>query len=233
MVDTYAARPAYPESLIARLAALAGSPPRVIADVGAGIGHLSLPLAGLGHQVYAIEPAEAMLNELTRRARLAEQAVSPVHAAAEDLPLTAASVDMLLVADALHFLDAHRAGLEFGRVLRRGGVLAVVLVELGDSPYMQALREVMREAAPRRPKPIAGILTQVGKLCGVTLALEDRLEHATPLDRSRLEQLLCSISFIGPAMHRQRFEAFRARVHAIEHPACWQTRLHCYVGRRS
>lgn len=232
MVEAYAARPAYPGALIARLAELTGRTPSCIADVGAGIGHLSLPLAGCGHAVYAIEPAEAMLGELTQRAQLAGQALSPLHAAAEDLPLAAASVDMVLVADALHFLDAHRAGREFGRVLRRDGVLAVVLVELGDSPYMQTLTGLMREAAPRRPKPTQAILSQLGKLCGVTLALDGQLEQTLPVDRSRLEQLLRSISFIGPAMLGARFEAFCARVHAIEQPACWHTMLRWYVGRR-
>jgi SAM-dependent methyltransferase len=232
MVDTYAARPAYPAPLITRLAELAGPAPSTIADVGAGIGHLSLPLAGCGHQVYAIEPAEAMLSELTQRAQLAGQVLTPLHAAAEDLPLAAASVDLLVVADALHFMDAHRAGREFGRVLRRGGALAVVLVEFAESPYMQALARLMREAAPRRPKPTEAILTQLGKLCGAPLAAGGRLEQELPVDRLRLEQLLRSISFIGPAMQGPRFEAFCARVHAIEQPALWHTTLRWYVGQR-
>jgi len=232
MVDTYAARPAYPAPLVARLAELAGPAPAPIADVGAGIGHLSLPLAAHGHEVFAIEPAEAMLSELTRRARVAGQALSPVHAAAEDLPLTASSVNLVVVADALHFLDAHRAGREFGRVLRRGGVLAVVLVEFGDSPYMQALTELMREAAPRRPKPTESILRQVGQLSGAPLALDGQLELALPVDRAHIETLLRSISFIGPAMQGARFEAFRSRVHAIEHPPRWHTALRWYVGQR-
>src|SRR4051794_22381697 len=74
MADAYAARPAYPDALIARLAALAGEAPAQVLDVGAGIGHLSLPLLARGHHLNAVEPAISMLNALQARARATTRA---------------------------------------------------------------------------------------------------------------------------------------------------------------
>lgn len=228
----YAARPDYPPALIARLSALAGPVPAQIADLGAGLGHLSLPLAALGHHVQAIEPACAMLRALEQRARDADITLHTVHAAAESLPLTAASVDLVVVADALHFLDAHRTGLELARVLRARGRLAFVRVSLGTSPYMRALQALMQEAAPRRPKPTADALLQVAALCDVTISVEERFACALPLTEARLEGILRSISFIGPAMNPARFADFFARVRALPGPPVWETSLCLSAGGR-
>src|SRR5688572_19879719 len=144
LADVYPARPAYPDELVSALSQLAGDAPARVLDVGAGVGHLSVPLAAAGHRVCAIDPALAMLEQLARRAREAGQAVECLHACAEALPLPAASADLLVVADALHFLDAERAGGEIGRVLRPGGALALIQCQPAPTPFMRALQELMR-----------------------------------------------------------------------------------------
>jgi hypothetical protein len=55
---------------------------------------------------------------------------------------------------------------------------------------------------------------------------------ATPVDPDTLERILCSISFIGPAMNAERYAAFRKRVHAIEHDAIWSRTCKLHAGRR-
>ena len=62
MADVYDARPAYPLGLIDALAELATG--RLVGDLGAGIGHVALPLAQRGFDVIAIEPAQTMLDRL-------------------------------------------------------------------------------------------------------------------------------------------------------------------------
>ncbi|HVU51011.1 MAG TPA: methyltransferase type 11, partial [Polyangia bacterium] len=54
MAEVYDARPPYPTALVDALSALApaGAP---VADLGAGTGHLALPLAARGLDVTAIE----------------------------------------------------------------------------------------------------------------------------------------------------------------------------------
>ena len=229
MAEAYAARPAYPAALVSRLSLLAGAAPRHVLDLGAGIGHSSLPLAALGHCVTAVEPARAMLDELQRHAH---PRVACVHATAEALPLPDASVDLALIADALHFLDAQRTGNELSRVLTSQGALAIVRVELGASPFMQALSELMRASAPRRPKRVDGAMTQLATLAGVKLSLLDTYENVERVPLAQVERIVRSISFIGPAMNPERFEAFCRGLRAIEHESVWHTTLRLWAGCR-
>jgi ubiquinone/menaquinone biosynthesis C-methylase UbiE len=231
MADAYAARPAYPNALISRLFELAGSAPADVLDVGAGIGHLSLPLAERGHRVTAVEPAAAMLESLKARALAAGLQLESLHATAEDMPLADASVDLVLIADALHFLDAHLTGSELARVLRKRGALAILQVEFGASPFMQALTDLMQASAPRRPRRVSGALTQLATLTGVKLDAET-YEHQQLVPIAQVERILGSISFIGPAMNAARFAAFCAGLRAIPHDPIWHTTFKLWTGRR-
>ncbi|WP_141282180.1 class I SAM-dependent methyltransferase [Pseudonocardia hydrocarbonoxydans] len=118
----YAAhRPGYPDEAVAwALAPVAVGSPHVL-DLGAGTGKLSEALAGRA-EVTAVDPDPAMLDEL--RARL--PGVRALVGGAEDVPLPAAAVDAVLVGQAWHWFDRDRATAEIVRVLRPGGVLALV-----------------------------------------------------------------------------------------------------------
>ncbi|MGC4025363.1 MAG: class I SAM-dependent methyltransferase [Mesorhizobium sp.] len=116
MAAVYDARPSYPGALVDAVAALAEGPR--IANLGAGIGHLALPLAARGFELSAVEPARDMLTELERAARAQELRVDAVHASAEQLPFTAGHFDLVLIADALHFLDSELVGREIQRGAR-------------------------------------------------------------------------------------------------------------------
>src|SRR5690349_2016458 len=86
MADVYSARPPYPLALLDGLVELAGAAGARVLDVGAGIGHLALPLAARGLHVTAVEPARAMLNELEASARARGLLLTPLLATAEALP---------------------------------------------------------------------------------------------------------------------------------------------------
>ena len=233
MAGAYASRPAYPAALIDAIASLA--PPaggsRVL-DVGAGIGHLALPLAERGLEVTAVEPATEMLERLRSTAGERGLAIRNLHATAEDVPLPDASADLIVVADALHFLDAERSASEMARLLAPRGALAIVIAELGATPFMRALVDLMHEHAPRRPRRTEGTLAQVLALARVEPLEPLRFADATAVGERALEEILRSISFIGPAMSAERFAAFRAGLAAVAGPRIWSRSFTLHAARR-
>jgi ubiquinone/menaquinone biosynthesis C-methylase UbiE len=231
MADVYDARPAYPPALIDALAELVGG--RRVGDLGAGIGHVALPLAERGFEVIAVEPAQAMLDRLRTEAHKRRLTVRAVHAAAEALPIDDASLDLAIVADALHFIDAELVAQELARVLAPKGALAIVTCELGKTPFMQNLIKAIEQAVVRRPRNIDQNIVQISAMTGIRFVRARQFHDETLLDCQTLERILRSISFIGPALNPARFAAFRARVHALSGQPTWARTFTLRAGRRS
>lgn len=112
-------RPTYPDEAVEWLVPKGAAH---VADVGAGTGKLTGALLDRGLTVDAVEPDLEMLGVLHRL----YPAAAAHHGPAEALPLTDASVDAVLVADAWHWFPHERAIEEARRVLRPGGWLGLV-----------------------------------------------------------------------------------------------------------
>jgi SAM-dependent methyltransferase len=231
MVDAYEARPAYPVELLDALAHKLAPGARIL-DVGAGIGHLAIPLSQRGFQVTAAEPALLMLQRLEQRAMALSLPIELCHAKAEALPFEAGSFDMVVLADALHFIDSERASTSLASVLGARGVVAVLIAEFAATPFMTQLRRIMEDAAPRRPRNVLQSVVELFAVSGLRLP-EPRVFHdELPVTWEHLEQLLQSISFIGPAMNPARTAAFRSRVRAIPHEPCWARTFSLYLATK-
>jgi SAM-dependent methyltransferase len=112
-------RPRYPEELFEYLAEVA--PRRDLAwDCGAGSGQATLALVRHFAAVIATDASARQLAEAPQHPRV-EQRVAP----AESSGIADASIDLVAVAQALHWFDLERFFGEARRVLVPGGVLAV------------------------------------------------------------------------------------------------------------
>jgi ubiquinone/menaquinone biosynthesis C-methylase UbiE len=112
------ARPLYPDALFAWLAETASG--RTCAwDAGCGNGQAAVALAAFFDQVHATDPSATQIAAAVPHPRV-RFAVEP----AESCSLRDQSVDLVTVAQALHWFDLDRFVAEVRRVARPGAVLA-------------------------------------------------------------------------------------------------------------
>lgn len=162
-------RPGYPAELIDALIALVPDHARDVVDLGAGTGKLSWELVRRGLRVTAVDPSASMLGAALARGErsvgTAEQAAEgvastsarggvPVASAigslsthvgtAEATGLPAECADLVTVAQAWHWFDADAAARECLRILRPGGVLALLWNSLDvQIPWVHRLSRIM------------------------------------------------------------------------------------------
>ena len=109
-----------------------------IADIGAGTGILTRHLAGRARRVYAVEPNP----EMRRIAQIELQpfpSVTVVDGRAEATTLPGGSVDLITVAQAIHWFDPQPTRHEFRRILRPGGWLALLRNDVTDEALGKAI----------------------------------------------------------------------------------------------
>lgn len=116
-------------------------------DLGAGTGKFTASLVARGLDVTAVEPDGAM------RGRLVESlpSVTALPGTAEEIPLESASVELVTIAQAWHWVDPVRASEEIARVLVPGGVAALVWNIRDESvPWVRRLGEVAGSSPAER-----------------------------------------------------------------------------------
>ncbi len=143
-------RPSYPldavEWLLSRAATDDSALPDVV-DVGAGTGKFTTGLVGRVASVTAVEPDAQM------RARLVANlpGVLALDGTAENIPLGDDSADVVTVAQAWHWVDVEAASREAARILRPGGVLALVWNIRDDSiDWVHRLSGIMGASAAEK-----------------------------------------------------------------------------------
>lgn len=143
------------------LANLPLAPDSVVADIGAGTGYFSLPIAGRvpSGRVLAVDIQPEMLAIVARRARAAGLAnVVPLQATETDPRLPAGTVDVVLMVDAYHeFSHPWEVMQGVVRGLKPGG--RVVLIEYrAEDPEVPILPlHKMTETQARREMKAVGL----------------------------------------------------------------------------
>jgi len=118
-------RPTYPREIVTFVhAECAIAPDAPVADIGAGTGISTRLFLEAGHPVVAVEPNEAM--RAAADAWLADFAgYRSAGGTAEATTLDAASVDLVIAAQAFHWFDKAGARREFARILKPRGAIVL------------------------------------------------------------------------------------------------------------
>jgi SAM-dependent methyltransferase len=183
-------RPGYPDDAVDRL--VEALPGRQVVDLAAGTGKLTRALTARGLDVVAVEPIAEMRAAIAPPARA-------VDGTAEAIPLPDASADAVTVAQAFHWFDGDRALAEIHRVLRPGGVLALIWNRrrIGD-PIHRALEELL---APHRAAVPAERSERWREAFDRTTLFEpldlERFDNQQVLDADGLVDRIGSISFVA------------------------------------
>ncbi|MET0853678.1 MAG: methyltransferase domain-containing protein [Microterricola sp.] len=132
-------RPGYPEESVRWLRGAASAAGDVL-DLGAGTGKLSASLLAHGDRVTAVDPSADMLRVAAERM----PGLTTIVGSGEHIPLPDASVDLVTVAQAWHWMDEELVTREVVRVLRPGGRLGLIWNSRDEAiPWVAALSTAM------------------------------------------------------------------------------------------
>lgn len=145
-VDDYAKfRPTYPRSIIDLLKTECGlTEPSLMADVGSGTGILTEMFLRNGNSVFAVEP-NVQMRSLAEKLLGSYEQFKSINGSAEATTLDPHSIDLITAAQAFHWFDGTRARVEFARILKPKGWVALIWNErrLDSTPFLRALEQVL------------------------------------------------------------------------------------------
>ena len=116
--------------------ALAPKPDAVVADIGSGTGYFAVRLANMvpGGRVYGVDVEPEMVKYLAERAKREKHANVVAVAGAPDDPRLPEKVDLILLVDVFHHIDAReRYFRKLQGYLKPGGRIAIIDFRL-DAP---------------------------------------------------------------------------------------------------
>lgn len=218
-------RPGYPAEAVRWLI---GDRPRRVIDLGAGTGKLTRDLVAYGHNVVAVEPSGPMLVQL----RQVLPSTDARQGTAESIPAEDASFDVVVMAQAFHWVDREVAVPEIARVLRPGGRLALVWNLRDESERW--VHDLWQVIAPDEPREIVSAELPPGSPFGPWEQATFR--HTQPVDRDTTLELALSRSYVAsrPTAERADLLARAGRIfdsHAGD-DAILPYLTHCYRAKR-
>ena len=144
------ARPGYPDQLIDDVVTLSGiEPTGRILEIGAGTGKATAAFASRGFEMVCLEPGAAMAS-FARAKVAAFPRVRVLSSTFEDWPLEAGAFDLIISAQAFHWIAPDVRFVKSAAALRNGGALAIFgnSVLCKRSPLRDALDDAYQRHAP-------------------------------------------------------------------------------------
>ncbi|HVH15640.1 MAG TPA: class I SAM-dependent methyltransferase [Candidatus Angelobacter sp.] len=144
-------RPDYPRRILDILRTEIGfDESYMTADIGSGTGLLSQLFLENGNRVLAVEPNDEMRRLAEKSLRKFPRFLS-VGGTAEHTGLESASVDLVVVGQALHWFDREASSREFERILRTNGHVCIIYNDrnIKDS-FMKDYDQIVRKYARNR-----------------------------------------------------------------------------------
>jgi len=137
-------RPGYPQSIVEAAIEQAALPPGgSILEIGPGTGQITVAFAARGYAIVALEPGEA-LAALTARNCRDYPRVTVLNSSFEAWQARGQPFDMVLSAQAFHWIAPDTGCAKAASVLKPGGAIALVwhLDLSSDTPFWQATQPV-------------------------------------------------------------------------------------------
>lgn len=119
-------RPGYPPQIVDAIVALSELPSNgTILEIGCGTGQITIPFAERGYSILALELGSAMAALATAKCRPYPR-VSILPVAFEDWPAQEQAFDLVVSAQAFHWVEPERGCGKAAAALKRGGAIALV-----------------------------------------------------------------------------------------------------------
>jgi SAM-dependent methyltransferase len=189
-------RPEYPQEIDEWLRSeLQLGKGRTALDLGAGTGKFSTHLLKTQADVVAVEPVEAMREQLLQR----HPGIAARAGSAEQIPMEAASVDAVVCAQAFHWFATSAALTEILRVLKPGGRLGLVWNARDESvPWVAAITRIIEPFEADTPRFQSQQWRSIFPFPGFGQLRERRFRnrHCGPPEQVVIDRIL-SISFIS------------------------------------
>jgi SAM-dependent methyltransferase len=136
-------RPGYAPAIVDAAVTRAGlTPGGRILEIGCGTGQMTAPLAARGFAILALEPGDAMAALAARNCRDYPQ-VTILRSSFEAWRPDGQTFDMVMSAQAFHWIDPDAGCAKAASVLRSGGAIALVWhLDVSQDPFWQATQPI-------------------------------------------------------------------------------------------
>jgi len=239
-VENYAKyRPGYPVEIIDLLSSQCDlSSGSTIADVGSGTGILSEMFLKKGCRVFGIEPNEAMRVATERLLQPYSNFVS-INGTAEATTLPDKSVDLVTAAQAFHWFKRDEARVEFNRILKPGGWIALIWNErqLNTTAFLAAYEDLLlRFGTDYKQVRHENVLAEIDDFFGARGYQSASFENAQHFDLSSMRGRVQSASYT-PEPGTTEFESMMSELskmfdaHQIDNRVSFFYTTKIYYGR--